>query len=407
MRLGYLVPEFPSQTHIFFWREIEALRRLGDEVFILSTRKPSPDACRHYFAKEAVANTHYLLPPKVGALTGWVRRGFTGTGSAFAYLRQLDTPLKDTARQFAYLICALDLLEWARKNRIDHIHGHSCADSAHILALSKRMGGPPFSLTLHGDLDVYGRDHRAKFAEAEFVSAVGKHLCDQIIERIGLPEWKVLPTFMGIETSRLAGLGLDRTSQPGALRLVTIARLHPNKGHFHALAAIRRARDEGMNITYTIAGEGTFREAIVAKISEHGLEDSVKLTGTVSENEVFGLLSDADAFLLTSTGMGEAWPVSVMEAMGAGLPVISSIIGATPEMIRSGVDGFLVAQRDEDGIFDKVMVLAADISVRQRIGAAARQTASRRFDVAASATSLRDAIIGRRSAGSRKGCSAT
>ena len=122
---------------------------------------------------------------------------------------------------------------------------------------------------------------------------------------------------------------------------------------------------------------------------------------------MFGLLSDADTFLLTSVGMGEAWPVSVMEAMGAGLPVISSIIGATPEMIRSGVDGFLVAQRDEDGIFDKVMVLAADISVRQRIGAAARQTASRRFDVAASATSLRDAIVDQRPAGSRKGRLAT
>ncbi|MBT1515632.1 glycosyltransferase [Bradyrhizobium sp. SRL28] len=398
MRLGYLVPEFPSQTHIFFWREVQALRRLGDEVFILSTRKPPSDACKHDFAKEAVAATHYLFPPGVVGLTGWLLGGLTGAGQAFAYLRQLDAPLQDRLRQLAYLVCAIDLVQWARKNRIDHIHGHSCADSAHILALSKRMGGPSFSLTLHGDLDVYGRDHRAKFAEAAFVSAVGKHLCDQIIERTGLPECKVLPTFMGIETSRLAALGLERASQAGALRLVTIARLHPNKGHFHALAAVRRARDEGLNITYTIAGEGMFREAIVTKIGELGLRDSVKLTGTVSENEVFQLLSDADAFLLTSVGKGEAWPVSVMEAMGAGLPVISSIIGATPEMIRPGVDGFLVPQRDEDAIFEKIMILARNVQERQQIGAAARMTSQNRFDVSASAGVLRESICAQRKA---------
>ena len=123
------------------------------------------------------------------------------------------------------------------------------------------------------------------------------------------------------------------------------------------------------------------------------------LTGTLSETEVFQALSKADAFVLPSTGMGEAWPVSVMEAMGAGLPVIASVIGATPEMIIPGEDGFLVPQEDETALLEKITLLANDVDTRRRIGEAARHTASRRFDVAVTATALRDAIVRARVAG--------
>lgn len=394
MRLGYLVPEFPSQTHIFFWREIRELRRLGAEVFILSTRRPPLDACRHDFALVARKETQYLFPPNLSALASWIVGGMGHVGSALGYLTMLEGDPKARLRQLGFLASAIGLVRWARKNKIDHIHCHSCADSAHVLAFSRRLGGPPFSLTLHGDLDVYGRDHKAKFAEADFVAAVGRHLCEQIVEKTGLDEHRIHSTFMGIEWSNFASLGRQRHGRPGALNLVTVARLHPNKGHFHGLQAIRRARESGVDVTYAIAGEGPFREAIAAKIAELRLEAAVTLLGTVSESEVMELLSNADGFLLTSVGKGEAWPVAVMEAMGAGLPVISSIIGATPEMITEGFDGFLVPQRDEEAISEKIIELARDTNLRARVGSAARTTAQERFDVAKSAGDLFRSISG-------------
>lgn len=81
-----------------------------------------------------------------------------------------------------------------------------------------------------------------------------------------------------------------------------------------------------------------------------------------------------------------------MEAMSAGLPVIASIIGATPQMITSAVDGFLVPQEDEESLLHGITLLARDIETRQRIGQAARLTAARCFDVVTTATKLRDAI---------------
>jgi colanic acid/amylovoran biosynthesis glycosyltransferase len=283
-------------------------------------------------------------------------------------------------------------VQWARLKRIDHIHGHSCADAAHVLALARRMGGPPYSLTLHGDLKVYGTDHGSKMEGAAFVCVVGSHLRRQVLEQTGVAGNRVLVTCMGVETSSLTTLGRDRSYVPGSLHLVTVARLHSAKGHVHALAAVRRGLQAGLDLRYTIAGEGPHRDALLSAIKELSLGSHVTLAGTLPETEVLQLLSKVDAFVLPSIGFGEAWPVSVMEAMGAGLPVIASMIGATPEMITPGQDGFLVPQRDETALLESIAFLASDVDARRRIGEAARRTAERRFDVAATAGALRDAV---------------
>ena len=201
---------------------------------------------------------------------------------------------------------------------------------------------------------------------------------------------------MGVETSKLSGVGVGRTYTKGDLHLVTVARLHPAKGHVHALAAARSAVDRGVNLRYTIAGEGDHQDAISEKIRRLGLESRVTLSGTLSEGDVIKLLSSADAFVLPSTGMGEAWPVSIMEAMGSGLPVISSIIGATPEMIEHDVDGLLIKQADESGLAEAMVRLAQDVDARRRLGENARKTARRRFDVSVTAGVLSDRIMSSR-----------
>jgi colanic acid/amylovoran biosynthesis glycosyltransferase len=393
LRLGYLVPEFPSQTHIFFWREIRALRRMGEEVLLLSTRKPHPLICRHEFASAAIAETHYVFPPALATISSWAAGGCPGLSPALSYIHNLEVSrLRDRARQIGLLASAIDLTQWSHQRRIDHIHVHSCAEAAHVVALAHLLGGPPYSLTLHGDLDVYGRDHRSKMKGAAFICAVGSHLRQEVMERVGLPRDRLVVTCMGLETSELAELGNERTYKPGSLHLVTVARLNPVKGHLHAIAAIDRGVRAGLDLHYTIAGEGDYRDALLARIAELGLQSRVRLTGTLAETEVYQLLSKADAFVLPSIGMGEAWPVSVMEAMSAGLPVIASIIGATPEMITPGKDGFLAPQKDEDAILEHLRLLANDTELRRRIGQAARRTAHQRFDVGVTAARLRDVI---------------
>ena len=372
---------------------------MGERVLLLSTRRPSPLACRHDFAPEAIAETRYLYPPAISDFATWKPRGLS---QALSYINELEfVGIRPRIRQYGLLTSAIQLLRWATQNRIEHVHCHSCADAAHVLALARRLGGPSYSLTLHGDLEVYGRDHRLKMKDAAFVCVVGDHLRQQVKEKVGLPDDRMIVTCMGVDSAELAKLGNLRAYTAGQLHVATVARLNPAKGHIHALAAVQRAHQLGLNIRYTIAGDGPHKEAVVAKVRELGLERVVLLAGSLSDIEVYRLLSEIDAFLLPSTGLGEAWPVSVMEAMGAGLPVIASVIGATPEMITSGQDGILVPQRDEDALLRNIMLLGTNVELRRKMGAAAQATASRRFDVSITAATLRNAI--RATAGSQLG----
>jgi colanic acid/amylovoran biosynthesis glycosyltransferase len=382
--LGIMIPEFPLQTHIFFWREITALREMGVPVAILSTRQPPPGACRHEFAAEAIKETHYVYPPAL--LSG------LGAAGAVSYLMKLkETPLPKKLRGLGMVLCAGDLRAHCRRVGIKHVHVHSCADAAHVAAMCESIGGPSYSLTLHGDLPVYGVDHAAKMARAACITCDGPHLKEQIVQKVGYPAEKILPHWMGLDTRRFASAPHEN-GQSGKLNLATVARLDACKGHRFAIAAVKKAVDQGLDVRYTLAGEGPERQKIEEQVARLGLQDRVKLLGTRGESEVLDLLRNSDAFVLSSVGMGEAGPISLMEAMSCGLPAVCSIIGATPQMLTDGVEGMLVPQEDEAKLADAFIRLARDPALRQSLGAAARKRAVAQFDSAATTRRLLDFI---------------
>jgi glycosyltransferase involved in cell wall biosynthesis len=390
--IGYLVPEFPSQTHVFFWREVAALRQGGVKVFLISSRRPEPGACKHEFAQEAARETYYLYPPRVLRALGALVTRPLRTLKALRYILGLrESSWKKRLKYNGLLLCAGDLLVHARRHGYSHLHVHSCADTAHVAALCHILGGPTYSLTLHGDLPVYGTDHGSKMAGASFVACVTAPLRQQVLEKVGLPAERTGVLWMGVDTEAFR-VDDGRAYEPARLHLVTVARLNAMKGHCHALAAMRAAIDRGCDVRYTIAGEGPHRGEIEAAIKRLELTDRVEMAGTMSESAVRALLQRADAFVLPSVGLGEAAPVSVMEAMACGLPVIASIIGGTPDMITTGVNGLLIPQADEKALADAFVLLAKDPAERRRLGHAARERAVSVFDSRQTARRLLEAI---------------
>lgn len=377
---GYLIPEFPSQTHVLFWREIAVLRSWGTRLAIFSTRRPAPEACPHAFARQAREETRYLFPPRWFSATRTLAGCGHRIGKAIGYVLGLrESSLAVRLRLPGLIPCAADLLHHCRGLNVSHLHVHSCADAAHLAALCHILGGPSYSLTLHGDLDVYGRDHASKMRRATFVSAVTASLQEEVLARVGLEEDRVPVIWMGVDTDRFID-SLERRYDANRLHVVTVARLNVTKGHAVGLECVRRLVDEGLDIRYTLAGEGPHRGIIEEDIRRLRLTDRVTLAGTISEDEVIRLLQTADAFLLTSFGLGESGPVAVKEAMACGLPAVCSIIGGTRDMIRHGVDGFLIEQKDIDGNTEALRLLARDPQKRRDMGRAARRRAEEVFD---------------------------
>jgi colanic acid/amylovoran biosynthesis glycosyltransferase len=394
--IGYLIPEFPGQTHAFFWREMRAIEEAGGPITLFSTRRPAPGSCPHAFGVQAEARTHYLFPPNVRRALGLLARHPLRTLKSGGYILRLsETPLTTRLKYLALIGSAADLAATCRGKGISHVHIHSCANAAHLGALANILDGLHYSLTLHGDLPVYGTDHKAKMACATFVSAVTAPLQKSLRDEISATQpFPVI--WMGVDTKRFRPDPVQRNTRPvDRLEVVTVARLTHVKGHRFFLRAMAELRKEGIDIHYRIAGEGPERPKIKREVDHLGLGEHVTFLGSVDEAVVLELLQSSDFLALTSIGKGEAAPVAIMEAMSCGLPTVCSIIGGTADMIEDGVDGFLVSQEDVDAIAAAIRILATDPKRRAAMGEAARATAKSMFDHHTNAQALYNEISGK------------
>jgi glycosyltransferase involved in cell wall biosynthesis len=374
------------QTHAFFWREISELRKLGARVELYSTKAPPAGVSKHAFTAQAIAQTHYVYPPRWTSMLRLLQSPVGTIRGAKYALSLRNASWRTRLATLALLPCAGELARNAEHKGITHMHIHSCANAVHLGTMVKHLSGIPFSATLHGDLPVYGSNHVEKLRLAKFVIAVTKPLAVQLEAEAQVPRDRIQVCWMGVDTDRFQP-GV-RTTPGTTLKMVTVARLNRAKGHVHALRAMKRVLESQQAIHYTIVGEGPERAHIEAEIQSLGLQAHVTLTGTQSEDEVLAILQQSDVFLLPSVGKGEASPVSVMEAMSCGLPVVCSIIGGTPDLITDGHDGFLTAMGDEAAIATRLTQLAQNGELRASLSAHARQRAKESFTAVAGARKL-------------------
>ena len=390
MNIGYLVPEFPGQTHGFFWREILHIENAGDRVAVFSTRRPRGDVT-HAFSATAAQRTFYLADFRLRDMFGWARSALTALRlMRKSDVRRLREEQESWIKLFGLAITGARLSSICRSNGIDHVHGHSCADAGYVLAFSRLAGGPPFSLSLHGDLAVYGRGHGFKFSHAKFIACVTDALRAQVREQVpGLADPKLIRMGIELDASHHKRSGW---SAPRMLKIVTVARLNAMKGHKHAIAAVAELKNRGFSIHYDIIGDGEHFGEIERNIAEAGLQQHVTMLGAIANDQIGQCLAGYDAYVLPSVGLGEAAPVAVMEAMSIGIPVICSIIGGTPEMIRHEETGFLFAQGDETALADILADLAEEPETRKRVGRAGQAHAHAHFLTSISAAELTSCI---------------
>jgi glycosyltransferase involved in cell wall biosynthesis len=155
--------------------------------------------------------------------------------------------------------------------------------------------------------------------------------------------------------------------------LVAVGRLKPPKDSLtlvRALALLRPGAGRAL-----IVGDGPDRAELEAEIRRLEIGDRVQLLG--ERRDVLELLADADVFVLSS--VSEGLPVSVLEAMAAGLPVVGSRVGGVPELVVEGETGLLVEPGDPDKLAAAIDRLLADPELRRRLGHAGRARAQGRF----------------------------
>src|SRR5262245_5604968 len=187
MRIAYLLPEFPGQTHTFFWRDRAALQRIGVATHLVSTRRPPKKVRSHDWADEAERATFYLNDVRLLDVFQ-IPLSFIGFGPR-AWFRAIKAAIegasaKDWIYNFALLLLAVRLISFMRANKLTHVHSHSCANAALVAMFANRMGNISYSLTLHADLRDYGRQQAVKWRYAAFAITITDRLVKQIHQEL-------------------------------------------------------------------------------------------------------------------------------------------------------------------------------------------------------------------------------
>ena len=191
-----------------------------------------------------------------------------------------------------------------------------------------------------------------------------------ILSFYGMDADRVPVIYNGIDLSRCIPKEDYRTGE--TVNLLHIGRFNAQKNHAGLLKMFHKLKDSHPECRLSLIGDGELRQEMEAYAQELGIGDSVRFLG--SQSNVYPYLREADLFVLPSHY--EGMPMTIIEAMGTGLPIVAAEVGGIPDMLTNGESGFLT--REEASFLEACEALIADEALRTRLGRQAR-TDSRRF----------------------------
>jgi glycosyltransferase involved in cell wall biosynthesis len=403
-RIAYLINQYPKVSHAFIRREILALERLGIEVRRMALRGWDAELVDAEDGRER-ARTRYLLRegllPLIFAST-WAaiaspRRFLAALRLALAMARRSDRPL---AYHLVYLAEACRMLTWLKASGACHVHAHFGTNAAEVVMLARVLGGPPYSITVHGpeEFDKPESLHlREKVRRSTFTVAITSFARSQIYRWIERAHWdKVKVVHCGIESAFHENAPPVQATSTG---LVCLGRLSEQKGQLLLVEAATRLAAKGVRFELTLVGDGPMRGPIEALVAERKLEDRVRLTGSISTERLREELLRARALVLPS--FAEGLPMVIMEAMALRRPVLTTWIAGIPELVRHGIDGWLFPAGSVDALAEAMEdCLGRAPEELQAMGESARARMLERHSVDVQAQKL--AELFRRSAGPQR-----
>ena len=286
------------------------------------------------------------------------------------------------------LACVRRLAAFARNEGAGLFHAHQYTPFFYCRAPGTLLPRLPVLFNEHGRFfpDVPNRKrmifNRLFLRKKDRVVAVGQSVKQALIDNEGLAAQRIDVIYNGVRLDDFAAapdlrrevraeLGID----PAAPVAIQVARLDYLKDHLTAIRTAERIRRSLPEFQLLLVGEGPERTKIEAEVAARQLGGCVRLLGLRSD--VRRLLAAADLFLLTS--ISEGIPVTLIEAMGAGLPIVSTAVGGIPEVVRPEETGLVAPRSDDEQLARSALRLLADRLLAQSFGQAGRALAQNMF----------------------------
>lgn len=397
-RIMFLMPEFPSHTHTWLWREICGLRANGLEIVLASTRRPKPsDYAKHDFASEVKGKVFYAWPPSLMDIMTFML-GFLPLHPrtlirCVKYLRSLQADNGPSVHKtIPLLVAAWRLSRACRSMDICHIHVATPANSIIVSQLACIIFPMTCDVTVNANLRWWGGGLNAKFDRCSRIFVVAQWMKNEI-ERDFPPKIskKTYVARHGVDTNRWKPKAkkLNTTDSTG-IRIVSVGRLHPAKGHADLIKSVQLLNLDGHKTHLRIVGGGPDLKRLKHLVHSLNASKYIELCGPLNETSVRKLIQESDLFVLASHS--EALGVVYMEAMSCGLPVIGTDVGGIPEIIVPHLNGLLVPAKDPKALADSIRDLIVDPMLRDNLAGNARAHVIEHFDSSIGAKIVSDEI---------------
>lgn len=268
------------------------------------------------------------------------------------------------------------LYRYLRANHIDilHCHMYQAGLTGSLAAALARV--PVVLVTEHGKNLWKNSWHR--WVERNIVTplivfrlAVSEDIRQLRIHHEGIPAESIRLVKNAVDTTMIPGERLNRPAHIGAL-----GRLVDAKDYGVLIRAMAVLRDRGFSLTLEIAGDGPEYDDLKSLVVEQQLEDSIKLSGFQDAGK---FLERIDIFVISSKR--EGLPVSLLEAMAHGLPVVATRVGGIPEVIEDGKEGRLCEPENPDELAETIISLVEDRNLRLSVSRSARKKIEQNFSI--------------------------
>jgi glycosyltransferase involved in cell wall biosynthesis len=301
-------------------------------------------------------------------------------------LVESGTPVLELDRASALSLASWEpLVRLLRRERVDVLHAHKFGSNVWGSVLGRLTGVPvvlahEHTWSFEGNLKRRLLDRYVVGRLATAVLAVSERDRQRMIEIERLPPAKVIHVPNGIpplpEPSGRdvrAELGIP----PSAPLVASISVLRRQKRLDVLVRAARRVHDQLPDARFLIVGDGPELAGLIALARELGLAEVVVFPG--ERTDVPDLLAACD--VVASSSDFEGSPLALMEAIGAGRPVVATRVGGVAEIVRDGREGLLVAPGDDAALAESIVRLLRDPELRARMGASGREHQRAEFDI--------------------------
>lgn len=380
MKLLVVVSEFPKLTETFAYRNVVEYGRLGHEAWIFHNKPFRQNEIVHNFIIDLLPRAFtygYLSREALGGLFRETLRHPVKMARLIASL--LPAHLREPKRGLALLALlpkAVALGRWCRAQDIGHIHAEFAGHPANTGFIAAQVAGVPYSFSAHAnDIFVSQALLIEKARAAQFVRAISTYNIQWLSDLAGFPVEKLKLIRCGVTRSTLS-VRLPEAPGLDGLQILYVGSLIKKKGVSHLLDALS-ALPQDMVWRARIIGGGHLFDSLKAQADRLGLSGRVRFDGPQPAEKVSEAYDQAHVLVVPSIpgdkGRVEGIPVVLMEAMARGRVVIASNLSGIPELVETGLTGWLTPAGDASAIVEALTAIARDWDAASRIARAGQQ----------------------------------